>query len=236
MPVRERRPGAALRRVGAAALLLALGGCQWWYNDVPSPDDLLHAVPWFDAMIRQRSVFPYERDDLPRTTVAGTVPVTGGEADWSAEWARGSTATADRLRNPFTEGRALPSPTGPSVALLPGTVAAKGDSLYQNFCAMCHGPTGAGDGLVGLRMGAPSLLTDRARGYSDGYLYSIVRYGRGVMPRYGDKIFNRNERWAVVSHVRRLQGLATVAPDLPAQPAAPPAPPAPTTAGGNAHD
>ena len=37
-------------------------------------------------------------------------------------------------------------------------------------------------------MGAPSLLTARARGYSDGYLYSIMRYGRGVMPRYGDKI------------------------------------------------
>ena len=54
-------------------------------------------------------------------------------------------------------------------------------------------------------MGAPSLLTPRARGYTDGYIYSIIRYGRGVMPRYGDKVVVPAERWAIVSHVRKLQ-------------------------------
>jgi len=62
--------------------------------------------------------------------------------------------------------------------------------------------------LVGKRMGAMSLLTDKAMAYSDGYLYSIIRYGRGVMPRYGDKIFRFDERWAVVNYVRKLQGRA----------------------------
>jgi hypothetical protein len=66
-------------------------------------------------------------------------------------------------------------------------------------------------------MGAPSLLTDRARAFSDGYLYSIIRYGRGVMPRYGDKIFNQGTRWAVVNYVRMLQsqGRAAAAPAAP---------------------
>ena len=43
-----------------------------------------------------------------------------------------------------------------------------------------------------------SLLTPTARAWSDGYLYSMVRYGRGIMPMYGDKIVRRDERWAVV--------------------------------------
>ena len=61
----------------------------------------------------------------------------------------------------------------------------------------------------------PSLLTTTARGWSDGYLYSITRYGRGVMPQYGDKIVRRDERWAVVDYVRSLQA----ASPLPAAPA-----------------
>ena len=53
--------------------------------------------------------------------------------------------------------------------------------------------------------GRPSLLTARARGYTDGYLYSIIRYGRGLMPRYGDKVSDPADRWAIVNHVRQLQ-------------------------------
>ena len=82
---------------------------------------------------------------------------------------------------------------------------AAGDTLYQNFCSVCHGPTGNADGTVSRQIGAPSLLTARARAYSDGYIYSIIRYGRGVMPRYGDKVYAPADRWAIVSHVRKLQ-------------------------------
>ena len=54
-------------------------------------------------------------------------------------------------------------------------------------------------------MGAPSLVTPRAAAFSDGYLYSIIRYGRGIMGQYGDKIYHTDDRWRVVSYVRRLQ-------------------------------
>jgi mono/diheme cytochrome c family protein len=53
-------------------------------------------------------------------------------------------------------------------------------------------------------MAALSLLTDRARAYTDGYIYSIIRYGRGVMPRYGDKVPSEL-RWHIVNYVRQLQ-------------------------------
>ena len=68
---RSPRPALAL------ALLLAAGtGCNTWYNDVPSPDNLLAQVPWFDHMISSQAVFPYSRLGVPRNTPPGTVPVT----------------------------------------------------------------------------------------------------------------------------------------------------------------
>ena len=88
------------RRLLAAAAVLLLGGCNWYYQTLPSPDDLMAAVPWFDHMIKSRAVHPYQRADIPRTTVPGTVPVSGGEADWRAEFATLNTTTADRLVNP----------------------------------------------------------------------------------------------------------------------------------------
>jgi hypothetical protein len=78
-------------------------------------------------------------------------------------------------------------------------------------------------------MGAPSLLTARARAYPDGYIYSIIRYGRGVMPRYGDKVYLPLDRWAIVNHVRKLQA-ESPAPQEPASAAAP-IPPAPSALG-----
>lgn len=191
--------------------LIALGtaGCEAWYNKVPSPDDLWYRIPWFDHMIAQRSVHPYETAAVPRNTPAGAVPITGGEADWSTEFLSGNATTADRLANPWAGG-AQPQQTasGPEVPNIPASFEARGDTLYGTFCAVCHGFAADGKGSVGPRVGAPSLLTERARGFSDGYLYSIIRYGRGVMPRYGDKIYRVDDRWAVVSYLRTLQAAA----------------------------
>lgn len=187
------------RRVLVAAAVLLLGGCNFWYDKVPSPDVLLEAVPWFDHMIKSRVPSPYQRADIPRTTVPGTVPITGSEPNDSALFKSGNATLADKLVNP----------TNPEATL------AKGDTLFHTYCAVCHGTAGAGDGTVGPKVGAPSLLTDRARGYSDGYIYSIIRYGRGVMPRYGDKVYQHEDRWAIVNYLRTLQRAG--APAAPAQ-------------------
>lgn len=177
---------------GAALLaLLALGGCDFYYDRIPSPDDAMKLIPWFDHMITSPAVHPYESGSVPRTTVPGTVPVHDGEADWGAAFTGGNLAVADGLRNPVSD---------------PAEVLPRGGELYGIYCAVCHGMTGDGRGPVGPRVGAPSLLTDRARALTDGHVYSLVRYGRGVMPKYGDKIVNQADRWAVVTYMRQLQG------------------------------
>lgn len=176
---------------------VGLGACNWWYNDVPSIDEIWYRIPWFDHMIAQKSIHPYSRADIPRYTVAGTVPVTGGERDWRVGDPLNlqygfDTLVAKRLVNP-TARVATP----------------RGDTLYHTYCAVCHGPNGdPATSTVGPRVGAMSLLTDRARAWPDGYLYSLVRYGRGVMPQYGDKVTRPEDRWAIVNYVRQLQAQA----------------------------
>ena len=189
------------RLTSLAALFLALGtaGCDYYYNDVPSPDDLMHVVPWFDAMIKSPAVHPYETAAVPRNTVPGTVPITGGEADWSAEWGVGNTTTADKLVNPLAGQPA----------------SARGDTLYHTFCSVCHGDTGNADSPVSARVAALPLTTPRAIAWSDGYLYSIIRYGRGVMPRYAAQVRGVN-RWEIVNYVRKLQADATAPAAVPA--------------------
>lgn len=222
----------SVRALLVAALALGSAGCEVWYNRVPSPDQLWYIIPWFDHMIQQRSVHPYESADVPRNTVPGTVPITGGEANWEAEFKAGTSTMADRLVNPYAGGAApadsLRDTGGPEVAALPSTLAARGDSAFGTYCAVCHGMTGNGQSPMTPRFPAPSLLTPQAQGRSDGYIYSIIRYGRGLMPRYGDKVYSPDLRWAIVNHVRRLQAGVT-APSADTAAAAPPAAGTPRT-------
>jgi mono/diheme cytochrome c family protein len=213
-------------RAALATLLLLLGACDFYYYRLPSPDDLWRIIPWFDQMIHARYIRPYETDRVPRNTPEGTVPISGGEPDWSAEWVTGKTTTVNALKNPFATSGSSASHPGPSVPRIPREVDAAGDTLFQTFCSVCHGPTGNADGTVSRQIGAPSLLTARARAYSDGYIYSIIRYGRGVMPRYGDKVYDPTDRWSIVNHVRKLQAGAPPAPGPTA-----PIPPAPSATG-----
>jgi mono/diheme cytochrome c family protein len=183
-------------------------------------------------MRHAKYVRPYQSDSAPRYTIEGTVPVTGGEPDWLAEWSTGNATTANALKNPYAKDAAADArawPSGTEVPVIPRDVDAAGDTLYQNYCAVCHGAAGDAKGPVSPRIGAPSLLTGRARAYSDGYIYSLIRYGRGVMPRYGDKVYLPSDRWAIVNHVRKLQAQTPAAQEPPG--AAAPIAPAPSATG-----
>jgi mono/diheme cytochrome c family protein len=220
------KPGRRWLWAGLVLLTLGSSGCDYYYYRLPSPDDLWYVIPWFDHMIHAKYIWPYETARVPRYTPEGTVPVSGGELDWSAEWVTGKTTTANALKNPLASGAHHP---GPSVPVIPRDFDAAGDTLYQNFCSVCHGPTGNADGTVSRQIGAPSLLTARARAYADGYIYSIIRYGRGIMPRYGDKVYAPVERWAIVNHVRKLQAKSPAPAAAPGTAA--PIPPGPSVTG-----
>jgi mono/diheme cytochrome c family protein len=199
------------RKLLLVVAVAALSGCNWWYNDVPSPDDLMHHISWFDHMITSKAVQPYQGADVPRNVPAGAVPVGGGEASWR-------TGDPSKLIFNFDTlyARKLVNPH-----LTPRPDSRSGEEVYNTYCAVCHSnrATGSADAAV-KEMLAPSLLTAQARGYNDGYLYSMIRYGRGRMPQYGDKIVRQDERWAVVDYLRTLQASAP-APAAAAPVAAP---------------
>lgn len=85
-------------------------------------------------------------------------------------------------------------------------VVAKGKSLYDANCAVCHGPLGRGDGpgAAGLNPPPPDLR-GRAASWSDGEIAAQIQTGRGAMPPFR-AVLDDAGMWSVVRYMRRLQG------------------------------
>jgi hypothetical protein len=63
-----------------------------------------------------------------------------------------------------------------------------------------------GDGPA-TKFGMPgiNLTTDMTKGRTDGYIFGMIRNGRGLMPPYNR--IEEMDRWDVVNYVRGLQGM-----------------------------
>lgn len=85
-------------------------------------------------------------------------------------------------------------------------ILARGKVTYETYCAVCHGPAGAGDGTVAKRgfPAPPSLLAEKALALRDGQIFHILTYGQGNMPSYAAQVA-RDDRWKAVLWVRELQ-------------------------------
>jgi mono/diheme cytochrome c family protein len=82
-----------------------------------------------------------------------------------------------------------------------------GKLAYETTCIVCHGADGSGQGYVvgpNKYPNPPSLLTQRAQGFSDGQIYHVITYGQARMWSYKSQL-RPLERWAVVNYVRALQ-------------------------------
>ncbi len=105
-------------------------------------------------------------------------------------------------------GRELsnPFPATDAMALV------RGQTVYGNYCQVCHGPAGKGDGPVAQRgfPAPPSLLADKALGLADGQIFHILTYGQVNMPSYAPQI-TREDRWKAMLYVRELQKAAKTA-------------------------
>ncbi len=102
-------------------------------------------------------------------------------------------------------------------AATPATLQ-RGQERYQIQCAVCHGATGAGNGIAtkyGL-VGVANLNQQRLRDMSDGEIYNTIVNGKNTMLGYGANI-QAPDRWAIVAYIRALQRsqYATIA-DVPA--------------------
>lgn len=175
-------------------------------------DNTLASVPFF-RFLRDAPFFdPYEAPrpapefSVPFITPAGEVvpPITANETGLNAF------AATEWGSNPL-------NPADTAVQTL-------GRKMYDRFCLVCHGAQGLGDGPI-IGEGkyppiAPNLTLPATVNRADGYIYALIRVGRGLMPAYGQRL-THEERWAIVTHVRALQAAAGAAPTQTVSAAAP---------------
>jgi mono/diheme cytochrome c family protein len=180
------RPG--LKRLIALLPLLALGACSWFtdFKEQPKID------PWESSS-----------DTIAfRANPQFSVPTSGSVA-------------------PGFEYNRLPMPGSISaMASIPNPVPADSASVnrgrveFQINCAVCHGPLGMANGpatrygMAGIAIGAGS---NAANNLSDGYIFGMIRNGRGLMPPYNR--IEESDRWDIVNYVRTLQGKGAIAAD-----------------------
>lgn len=186
---RSERGRAPARGFPALVVVLVtatvgLSGCTEVENAMASVDILnfMRESPAFD---------PYE---APRVPPERSVPVESPGEEWEPPVENTDAA----LR---AWGDTMTNPLPPSDAVL-----AQGAETYQTYCAVCHGVGGEGDGPMvgtGKLPFATNLMLETTVDRSDGYLYGIIRVGRGLMPSY--RRIPPSERWAVVNYVRHLQ-------------------------------
>jgi len=100
---------------------------------------------------------------------------------------------------------------------------ARGEHVFRNYCAVCHGADGAGIGTVTQRgvPPPPSLLASHALQMKDGHMFHVLTYGQNNMASYAGQL-SRDDRWNVIVYVRALQKAAAPAPAEPVKAAANP--------------
>jgi mono/diheme cytochrome c family protein len=155
---------------------------------------------------------------------------------WESASQNPADSTAPRgqpqLSVPVSAGTSMAASYGISYAALPSVIdsfsvvpnpepvteqsLAMGRMHYQINCAVCHGDKGDGNGSLKAYNPAygfaPSIIGDGTKARKDGYVYGMLRNGRGLMGSY-NRIEER-DRWHVVNYVRALQGLTAIAPQI----------------------
>lgn len=82
----------------------------------------------------------------------------------------------------------------------------RGRQRFDIYCAVCHGRTGEGNGMI-VRRGfrkPPSYHVDRLRNAPAGHLFDVITNGFGAMAAYSSRV-GVADRWAIVAYIRALQ-------------------------------
>lgn len=180
------------RSVAIAVLPLAFGACTWFTDFKRQPA----IEPW--EPVSQNDA---DTTTPPRGAPLHSVPLSGVPA---------ASYAISYGRFPVTID---------SFSVIPNPIAADERSVangrleYQINCSMCHGFAGTGGADSPLmKYGFLKALTDAsAMGRSDGYIWGMIRNGRGAMPSYNR--INQYDRWDIVNYVRALQGKGSIKAD-----------------------
>jgi mono/diheme cytochrome c family protein len=178
--------------------------------------------PWelFPDMVRQMKVRAQAPLDFfadgrgAREPIAGTVPI-GYEFPRPQNSPSGAAPAQEMVHRRFAfsagtdyydTGKMGPNwGTGIPIEVTPQLLE-RGRERFAMTCAMCHGATAAGNGIVkqyGLATVA-TLQDDRIRKMADGEIFNTITNGKNTMMAYGPNLVVA-DRWAVIAYLRALQ-------------------------------
>jgi mono/diheme cytochrome c family protein len=162
------------------------------------------ACSWFTDFKQQPKIDPWESaaDSIPpRGNPQYSVPIYGTAAPGFAYGRLGTHGAVDSMST-------IPNPVPSDERSLQN-----GRMQYAINCAVCHGDRGMADGPV-TKFGLPVLPigtgTKAATQFSDGYLFGMIRNGRGLMPSYNR--IEEHDRWDLINYLRALQSGAANVP------------------------
>ena len=161
----------------------------------------------FTDFKRQPKMDPWE---TPADTIAmrgnpqGSVPIYGSVAPGFAYGRAQMVASVDSMSG-------LKNPTAADERSL-----RNGGQQFAINCSVCHGALGAGDGPV-TKFGYPPMPigsgSNAATRLSDGYIFGMIRNGRGLMPPYNR--IEESDSWDLINYLRAIQRDPANAPAVP---------------------
>lgn len=198
-----RRP---LRRLAMAALVPALTGCDWfttfryqpklgtWENMTIAKDTSVKLY-WPDKTFLGPRNSARDGELAFRGNPMYSVPIGGTALPYFQVSGMAMPGVIDSIGTVVTN----PVPVSDSSLAL-------GRRYFQINCAVCHGDDGAGTkNLIMAKYGLGiNIVGDLTKARTDGYIFGIIRNGRGLMPSYNR--IEEAERWHVVNYLRGLQG------------------------------
>lgn len=169
------------------------------YDDKTKP-----AHEYMPDMYRSASYETYSENPNFPDSMTARMPVKGTVARGNHIY-----TDLDRIPYPYANtpegyekaGAELKSP-------IPATLEsfARGKVLYENYCLICHGATGMGDGPVTKRNGPipPAFTSANLQNLSEGKMYHSIHYGKNMMGSHASQLTS-TERWKIIQYVKSLQ-------------------------------
>lgn len=185
------RASSFLAFLGAFAALSVLAGCR----GQPSEDPPIHPNLNMDFQTKYR---PQKKNEFfadgraMREPVAGTIAKGQLKEDPAYHFGKTGEAFVTKIPTRITQ-----------------SLVERGQERYNIYCSVCHGKTGAANGIVIQRnagmLKPPSFHEERLLSMPVGQIYDAILHGvRGNMPSYAYAI-PVADRWAIVAYVQALQ-------------------------------
>jgi len=205
------------------ATFIAAGslGCQkqdigWgFYQQMAEQPKIKMHTP-FQFFTDGRGNRPYEEGTVARGMLQENEHLYSGLQE-------GGTAAAWKDLNPSKEPMTIAQAKSPYYETFPMEVTEelilRGKERFNIYCSVCHGVTGAGNGMIVQRgyLPPPSFFVDHSRGLKyltgatvplpeapAGYYFQVITHGYGGMGSYSAQITPK-DRWAIIAYIRALQ-------------------------------